>query len=42
MKLTIVEDNVLLREGLWLACSRQGYALDGAFTAREADVFYSA
>ena len=37
MKLLIVEDDLLLREGLVLALSGEGYALDCATTAAEAD-----
>lgn len=37
MKLLIVEDDLLLREGLVLAMNSEGYALDCATTAAEAD-----
>ncbi len=37
MKLLIVEDDLLLQEGLALALSNEGYALDCAATAAEAD-----
>lgn len=37
MKLLIVEDDLLLREGLVLALNNEGYALDCATTAAEAD-----
>ena len=37
MKLLIVEDDLLLREGLVLALNSEGYALDCATTAAEAD-----
>lgn len=37
MKLLIVEDDLLLQEGLALALSAEGYALDCAGTAAEAD-----
>jgi len=37
MKLLIVEDDLLLREGLVLAMNGEGYALDCATTAAEAD-----
>jgi len=39
MKLLIVEDDVLLQEGLALALSHEGYALDRASTARQAEQF---
>ncbi|KUQ32542.1 hypothetical protein AWI13_05125 [Enterobacter hormaechei subsp. xiangfangensis] len=37
MKLLIVEDDLLLQEGLALALGNEGYALDCAATAAEAD-----
>lgn len=37
MKLLIVEDDLLLQEGLALALTNEGYALDCAATAAEAD-----
>lgn len=37
MKLLIVEDDLLLQEGLSLALANEGYALDCAATAAEAD-----
>jgi two-component system response regulator BasR len=37
MKLLIVEDDLLLQEGLALALANEGYALDCAATAAEAD-----
>ncbi|WP_061707086.1 two-component system response regulator PmrA [Pseudenterobacter timonensis] len=37
MKLLIVEDDLLLQEGLSLALTNEGYALDCAATAAEAD-----
>jgi len=37
MKLLIVEDDLLLQEGLALALTNEGYALDCATTAAEAD-----
>ncbi len=37
MKLLIVEDDLLLREGLALALANEGYALDCATTAAEAE-----
>lgn len=37
MKLLIVEDDLLLQEGLSLALANEGYALDCATTAAEAD-----
>ena len=37
MKLLIVEDDLLLQEGLSLALANEGYALDCAVTAAEAD-----
>src|SRR5690606_19334403 len=37
MKLLIVEDDLLLQEGLALALGNEGYALDCATTAAEAD-----
>lgn len=37
MKLLIVEDDLLLQEGLALALENEGYALDCAATAAEAD-----
>lgn len=37
MKLLIVEDDLLLQEGLALAMANEGYALDRAATAAEAD-----
>ena len=37
MKLLIVEDDLLLQEGLALGLANEGYALDCASTAAEAD-----